>query len=331
MELREPPRTGPRRRSPVGGRWLAILAAAGLAIWSILLVWRPSPSTPRRESAERAREVAAKLQAAGALVEAAARYEAYLEAAAPPADQQARIAYSLGVNYLESGQYEKALRWFYESETLGGADLGSELSARIVHCLERLGRHRSAQAALESRVELSAVAPAPADDPFVARIGPTEVRRSELLRALDDLPPEIAAGYSTDEGRREFLEKWVADELLWRKAVKLEYDRDPEVQRRHAAALKQLAVARFLEREVMNEITVDEADLRNYFEANRQRYESGDAEDASRPEVTLEQVRPQVERDYRLLKLQSAYSDLIATELAAQQVELMSENLGDER
>ena len=329
MELREPPRPEPSRSADTSVRWLLIAVLGlmvGLSIW---LVFGPGTSNLDASEAERHREVAAKLQAAGALDQAATLYESYLEDGRVPAEKRARIAYSLGTNYMQSAQFDKALRWFYEAETLGAGDLGDELSSRIVHCLERLGRHHAAQAALESRVQLETDAvKRPEDDPVVARIGQTEIRRSQVDRALDSLPSEIASQFSTAEGRQQLLKKYVADELLWQKAVKLEYDRDPEGERRQTEVLKQLAVTRFVEKEVLEQITVDEADLRNYFEANRDRYSQDRPEGQSR-EVSFEEVRQGVERDYQMIKMQSAYNELIETELSAQGVELFPENMSD--
>ena len=329
MELREPPRVSTPRPSDLTNRWLLVSILILLLILAGQLFLRSQSARPDPSTAERYREVAAKLQAAGALDEAAQMYEAYLRDAEPGDDQRARIAYSLGLNYLESGQYETALRWFYETETLGAGDLADELSSRIVHCLERLGRHHAAQAALESRARLAPEGvQRPEDDPVVARLGQTEVRRSQVLRTLDSLPPEIATNFATPEGQEELLRKYVADELLWHRAVKLEYDQDPEVKRRQTEVLKQLAVTRFVEREVLEKIQIDESDLQNYFAANRDRYAQKQGEGES-PEVTLDQVRQMVERDYQMLKMQSAYNELIDTELSTQGVELYPERMGD--
>jgi len=329
MELREPPRVSDRQRTDKTSRGLLILILVLLVTLSLWIYLRPRAAESDRSAAARHREVAAKLQAAGALDEAAQLYAAYLQDSSAPEDQRARIAYSLGTNYMQSGDYDKALRWFYETEILGPGDLSDELSSRIVHCLERLGRHHAAQAALESRVQMDAErVRRPEDDPVVARVGQTQIHRSEVMRALDSLPPEIASNFATREGQQELLKKYVADELLWRKAVKLEYDRDPEVAKRQAELLKQLAVTRFVEKEVLDKIQVDEADLQNYFAANQDRYRQGQ-DGAEAKDVPFDQVRQLVERDYQMIKMQSAYNDLIDTELSTQDVELFPERMGD--
>lgn len=330
MELREPPRpsplpaTDPLVRGLLGATLLLLVALIGLVLLE-------SGTNGPPISGDQRRELAGKLKAAGLLDEAATLYEDYLSRAEGTAESRARIAYSLGTSYLDRGQFEKALRWFYEAESLGVGDLSGELGAKIVHTLERLGRHHAAQAALDARVRLDAEPGRhPRADPIVARVGQTEIRRSEVDRALDDLPPDIAQGVSTPKAREEFLKKLVADELLWRKATKLEYHQDPEVLRQQAALLKQLAVRRFVEQEILGKIEVDEADLRTFFEANRSRYDAPQAAGQVTQPRSFDELRPLVERHYRLFKMQAAYNTLIESELETAEVELYPERLADD-
>ncbi len=324
MELRSPPTSppAPARDGAVRGLLIVNLIVL-LALGATFFLRSGTPRSADPGAAEHAREVASKLKSAGALDQAAALYEVYLETTDAEPETRASVAYSLGSTYLDDGRYEKALRWFYEAEALGVGELSDQLSKKVVHTLERLGRYHSAKAVLDSRVALDSgpgAARSP-DDPVVARIGEEEFSRSQVLRLLDDLPPEAAAQFQGAAQRAELLKKFVADELLWRKAVKLEYDRDPQVRRSYEALLKQLAISKFVEKDVVSQIEVDPADLQNFFEANRQRYE--------KEGETLEQMPPQVERDYRMSKVQAAYGEVIESELATEDVEMFPERMGD--
>ncbi len=324
MELRPPPSTPSAPANDRLVRALLILNLVGLLALAVFLwLHAGAGETEDPEAAEHARDVASKLKSAGALDEAAALYEVYLASTDATADTRASVAYSLGSTYLDDGRYEKALRWFYEAESLGVGELQDQLTKKVVHTLERLGRYHSAKAVLDSRMALApdGEIARSADDPVVARIGDEEIPRSAVLRVLDELPPEAAAQLQGTEARGELLRKYVADELLWRKAVKLEYDRDPQVRRSYEALLKQLAISKFVEKDVVPKIEVDPADLKNFFEANRARYE--------KEGETLEQMPPQVERDYRMSKVQAAYGEVIDSELATEDVELFPERMGD--
>jgi tetratricopeptide (TPR) repeat protein len=321
MDLRPPPVSAPSSPSR-RGLYLLVLFNILLVIGLGLALWPRREARPGDDPARR-RAVAAKLQAAGALDEAAAEWARYLEIADASAEERAGIAFSLGETLLEAGRYERALRWFYEAESLGAGDLADELGRRIVHCLERLGRHHAAEAAMGASVTLTPAAADPAD-PVVARIGEDEIRRSRVERAFDDGPPEMRRAWSDAARRPDLLRRYVAEELLWRRARKLELDDDPEIRRRHAELLRQLVVAELVERELVAKIQADETDLRAWHKANPERYGGGDAE--PRP---FEEVRQTVERDYRLMKLDEGYQRLVESELAAAGVEIFPQRLED--
>jgi tetratricopeptide (TPR) repeat protein len=329
MELRQPPQTPTLQPPDRVVRCLLIANLAVVVVIAVLLVQSQTTTSGDQDVAARQRQVASKLKAAGVLDQAAALYEQYLAAADASPEAGAKIAYSIATTYQQRGDYARALRWFYEAEILGPGNLSDEVSQKIVSCLERLGRHHAAQSALDARVQLDTdEAQRATDDPVVARIGDEEIHRSDIQRALDDLPPELAASFDEPSKRPEFLKNHVAEELLWRKATKLEYDRDPEVLNAHAAMLRQLAVSKFVEREVVGKIEVDEADLKTYFEANRDRYAEPPKEEGGEPRpLSYEEARPLVERDYRMVKIQSAYGSIIESELATKNVELYPERL----
>jgi peptidyl-prolyl cis-trans isomerase C len=271
-ELRRPPVTKAAQVSSwtklgavaAGVAALAALGALGLSLSSA----QPSAST------DLDREVAAKLLAAGVLEEAGELYERVLRDPQAAPETRGTIAFSLGSAWLERGAYELALRWFYEAEIAGDDDIAAEAASKVVHCLERLGRIHEAQAVLASRTALDAPAERSAEDPVVAKVGAREIRASELTRAIDDLPPQLAEQVSSAEGRAKFLEKYVADELLWRKAQKLEYTKDPEVRRQLEAALRQIVVSAFVEREVVGRVQTTEGDLKTWYQAHKVQYRS---------------------------------------------------------
>ena len=337
MKLREPPERNFRERSPLD-RWLLIVTVALLLVVIIILVSGRATTEGDRERAEATRKLASRLKAAGAIQQSAVLYEEYLAATGTQlAETRSEVAFSLAKTYLESGAYERALRWFYEAESLGGV-AAKEVGSKIVHTLERMGRFHAAQAALASRSQLGINAidgpkrvrevQRPADDPVVGRIGNEQIYRSEIVRALDDLPPEIARNFKQPGAKQEFLKKFIADELLWRKAIKREADKDPEVLRQHALMLKQLTIRKFIDEEIVRKIEIDEGDLKNYFEVNRKRYEDPTAEGVPSSPKSLDEVRSVVERDYRLGKIQGAYQALIDEEMSTSDVELFPENLG---
>ena len=254
LELRPPPTRPVKQSGPSLTLVVGLQVALAVALAALIWFTRPSPAPAGDPATTRA--VAGKLLAAGQVQQAALLYERVLWDQLAEGDSHGKLAYSLGEAFLGEGRAEDALRWFTEAETVGGAP--SDTGARIVHCLELLGRVHQAQAALATRAGLGAGAEVQTGDPVVARIGSREINAGEVLRALDDLPPAYAKPFDGADGRSAFLRKYVADELLLRKATKLEIDRDPEVQRRVDNLQRQVVLDRFVEREIVGNITMDE-------------------------------------------------------------------------
>ena len=94
----------------------------------------------------------------------------------------------------------------------------------------------------------------------------------QVDEALQELPPWIQEQFKTKEKRVEFLKKFVADELFYRKAQKLEYDKDTALRKKTALFMKQQMINRILEEELKDKTTIQEDDLTNYFEANKEHY-----------------------------------------------------------
>lgn len=220
------------------------------------------------------RELASKLKSVGLNREAIKAYEDYFNTAQLDKRTRANISYTVGKLYMEEGNYEEAMSWLYRVDIIDpDTPLKSELSSKIVHCLEELGRFHAAEYALDAR---STRAENPEEEQkgqkVVAEIGSSKITLSQVDEALQELPPWIQEQFKTKEQRVEFLKKYVADELFYRKAQKLEYDKDPDLRKKTALFIKQQMINRVLEEELKDKTTVQEDDLINYFKANKDNY-----------------------------------------------------------
>jgi len=175
---------------------------------------------------------------------------------------------------MEAGTYEEALSWLYRVEMIDPATpLKSEVNAKVVHCLETLGKFHAAEYALEARSALTEKEEQEdTGSKVVAEIGSRKITLQEVNDAIGELPPWIQEQFKGKEKRLEFMKKYVADELFYRKAQKLEYDKDAALRKKTAQFMKQQMVNKILEEEIQEKISVEEDDLTNYFKANQDRY-----------------------------------------------------------
>jgi peptidyl-prolyl cis-trans isomerase C len=220
------------------------------------------------------RELANKLKSVGIAEEAARQYENYFNTAQTDKRTRSNIAYTLGKLYMEEENYEKALSWFYRVDIIDpNTPLKSEVGSKIVHCLETLERFHAAEYALEARSSLQENQQEETKgNKVVAEIGNDRITLREVDEAIDELPPWMKEQFKGKEKKVEFMKKYVADELFYRKAKKLEYDKDGELRKKSTQFMKQLMINKILEEEIKDKIAIEEDDLKNYFKANQNRY-----------------------------------------------------------
>ncbi len=258
---------------------ILVLLAAGGAV-SLFLDPRNAPSEGIRGiRGEARRDLAGKLLSAGLRGKAIEQYERYLLEADLPEDRRAKIAYTLGTLCMEEGNYEDALSWLYQVEMLDPkTPLAPEAGSKIVACLERLGRFAQAQYSLDARSSLDKEGGDEfKGDEVVARIGEDVITQAEIDEAIDALPEWMRSAAEDPAQKRAFLEQYVAEELLYKKAKRLELDKDPSVRKQAERAMRQLMIRKVLEDEIEDEVKISEDDIDLYYRANRNRYAEKEA------------------------------------------------------
>jgi len=256
-------------------RTVLFLVVAGFLWGSLVLVLRRPPEMPARPAAAARsveREAVNQLKGKRLYGEAARVYEEYLAKTALPEGEFAKAAFELGEIYVELGQYERAIGWFYKAQAAGLEEaLQPRLGSDIVKCFESLGRTETAQAELSQR---AAIRPSAAN-PVVAKIGDRQITMDEFNAEIDKLArevPGLRAQLQSPEQKLQFLRQYVFKELLCEKAKRLGLDKDPSVTARLAEIEKQVIFERILEREIEDKVKVADEDVKNYYEAHRSRY-----------------------------------------------------------
>ena len=253
---------------------ILVFLAAGLVAMFFLGDRPSSGAGTQGVHGEARRDLAGKLLSAGLTGKAIEQYELYLAEADLAADRRAKIAYTLGTLSMEEGNYEDALSWLYQVEMLDSkTELAPEAGSKIVACLERLGRFAQAQYSLDAR---SGLDKAGRDefkgDHVVAHIGNDVITMGDLDEAIDTMPEWMRAAVEDPAQKRAFLEQYVAEELIHRKAKRLELDKDPSVRKQAERAMRQLMIQKVLEEEIKAKVKISDDDVDLYYRAHADRY-----------------------------------------------------------
>ncbi len=226
------------------------------------------------DSAQLYRDLGNKLKSEKMYDQAIAAYERYLSATNANNQTKSNIFYLIGDLHFEQHRYEQALSAYYTADMMGPSELvRNDLNIKIVNCLERLGRDFSAEYALKSRTALDQ--PEKKDKPegkIVAQYGDNVVTMRDLDEQLEKLPEEQRKEFRDPQKKFQFLNQYLATELLARKATKMGYDRDADVNDQLEMVKKQLMIQKMVDAQFKDKISVTPEDVKLYYDANKAKY-----------------------------------------------------------
>lgn len=229
--------------------------------------------------------VALKLEKQELYSAAAEMWIEYIEAASPEERERARILYRIGRMREQSGDYESALAAYYRSEqTSALPELEQEIAMGAERCLTRLARF----AALRSEIAARTTIGETGETEVLAEIGTHKITRDMLIAMIeaevDAQVAQSAAGLTADQvrARREqlleqvmketdlgqWLERLVAEEILFRYAMEEELYKDPDIAEMSRRVERKMLTAQLLAREYMGKVSVSEDEMRAWYRAN---------------------------------------------------------------
>ena len=277
------------------------IASLCVAIAALVLVYTTGSRTASgiAWTAESQRELANKLKSAGLARQAAQEYEQYIKSAQLEPKQLAGLCYTIGKMCMESGDYEKGLAWLYRVELADPqTSLKVELGSSIINCLERTGRHSAAEYALAKRTAATDNATRTSGT-VVAEIGSDKVYLEDINESFDNLPDWMRKQFDGKEAKAQFAKKYVADELFFRKAQKLELDKDADIRKKVKMSQRELMVNRVVEAELKEKIKIEEDDLKNYYDAHKVDYEQKEAVKVSMIEAVSSEAAEKIIKELK--------------------------------
>jgi len=292
LNLTLPEREGNKKD---GNRVVVILIILVLAIGVLNLLYTMRGRGVEGKSAlppRKLMEVALRLEKQGLSEPAAELWKEYLTVSRPGREESAKIWYRIGKLYQEEGRYPHALSAYYLSESFEKAsDLEHEISMRTAECLEKMGRFAALGYELERRTSFASTDSLHSDE-VVGEIGPLKITRSDLNAMIEaeieNQLTQIAGDLSPDARReqkrklmdsvlkgdqlRAWLDRLIAEELLYRKAREEKLGEDEDVRRMIDGLERKLLAQKYLEREYGKRIVITPDDLKSYYQAHKDDY-----------------------------------------------------------
>jgi hypothetical protein len=272
-------------------------------------------TTVSQLSAEQTKQLALKLAQRNLYGRAAKVWQEYLATTDLGDIDRAKALFQVGTLLEKAGQLQEAIEYYYRSETVAKLDeLADQINTHIKDCFEKLGKFSALRYELMDRTSLDASARAGAN--VVAEIGPEKITEADLdaiiessienqlspmaafmtTEQLSEQKKKLLQQFDTSQAKSQFLQTWLAQEILYRQALKDGLSDDAQVKKLLDDLARGVLSQEMMSRELAANIHVTENDLQTYYKANKDKYiEPANEEDGtSQQQKTFDEVRQQV-------------------------------------
>jgi peptidyl-prolyl cis-trans isomerase C len=128
----------------------------------------------------------------------------------------------------------------------------------------------------------------------LAEVSGTTISTSDFKKELENLPPYLKPMADTPEGKREMLETMIIRELILGQATKEGLDKNPAVAEKLEELKKRVVVEAFLKKKVEEMANISDADLKKFYDENKDKFKSGDQIKASHILVKEEKTAQEI-------------------------------------
>ncbi len=316
---------------------ILLLVLIGLAAANLLMKSSykalPVENISSSFSAEQAKGLAAKLAGRNLYTRAAKVWQDYLSLAEVPDTERAKMLFQIGTLLEKTGKYEEAVEYYYRSEiTAKPTELEPQINTHIKNCFEKLGKFSALRYELMDRTSYGKKSEA--GGKIIAEIGAEKITEADLdayiERTIDNQLASMAAFMTTEQineqkkkileqykspsAKQEFLQSWLAQEVLYRQALEEELSQEPEAKILIEDLVRSALSQQLMNRELADKINITETDLQTYYTANKDKFvEPADKEDPNSTEKqkSFEEARQQVITELLSQKRQDVQMDLI--------------------
>ncbi len=288
-----------RQQRPWGPRLVIplLLVLLGAVVFNLMLSFHRdqgpgnSPTSVNILSAEQARELATRLSQRQLYDQAADVWKEYLVTAPLASAERAQALFQIGVNLKNAERYGDAIEYLYRSEMTARVDsISPEISRDIKDCLEQMGKFSALRYELLDRTRYKGVQDAGAE--VLAEIGPEKITDADLSarieQAIDNqLAPmtafmtteqiheqkkRILEQYKSPQSRQQFLQSWLAEEVLYREALEQGLTEQDQVRRILDDMTRRVLAQQLMNNQLASRIHITEGDLQTYYEAHKSTY-----------------------------------------------------------
>jgi peptidyl-prolyl cis-trans isomerase C len=286
----------PQKRS--GGPFANKIIVALLLILTVIGVANLLKNSPRGSStmqtdtsglsAGQIKQLATKLAQRNLHEQAAKVWEGYLACADITAGERAKALFQAGTSLEQAGLYDEAIEHYYRSEAVAALDeLAPQIDAHIRDCFEKIGKFSALRYELMDRTGIAKSESAGGE--VVAEIGAEKITSADLdalienaienqlspmaafmtVEQLNEQKKKMLDEYKSPQARRQFLQSWLAQEILYREALEDHLSGKPEIKSLLDELTRGVLSRQLMNQQLASKINITETDIETYYAANK--------------------------------------------------------------
>ena len=293
----------------------------------------PAENAASSLSLEQVKQLATKLAGRNLYTRAAKVWQDYLSAGKLSPAEHAKTLFQIGTLLEKAGSFAEAIEYYYRSEAVAKLDeLEPQINSHVKNCFEKLGKFSALRYELMDRTSFEKTSSAGSQ--IVAEIGAEKITESDLdalieatidnqlapmtafmtAEQLNEQKKQMLQQYNKPAAKGQFLQSWLAQEIMYRQALEDELTRDPKVKSFINELTRSALSQQLMNRELSGKVNITETDLQTYYQANKEKFiEPANQQDPNSVErqKSFDEVRDQVASELVSRKSQDVQQSLI--------------------
>ncbi|GBE40795.1 foldase protein PrsA 1 precursor [bacterium BMS3Bbin09] len=113
------------------------------------------------------------------------------------------------------------------------------------------------------------------DSPVIAKVNNDVVTQEDFLKEISRVPEWARGQFEGQEGKDKFLDEIIKRELIYQNALDMKLDNDEEYIAKVEEFKKMTLISLLLQKEVEEKATVSEAEIKDFFDKNEEKFRIG--------------------------------------------------------
>ncbi|MHC4642638.1 MAG: peptidylprolyl isomerase [Planctomycetota bacterium] len=242
-------------------------------------------------SAQQTKQLAAKLAQRNLYARAVKVWQDYLNVAELTDTERAKVLFQIGTSLEKAGSYAEAIEYYYRSEIAAKIDeLTPQINTHIKDCFEKLGKFSAMRYELIDRTSFKKSSEA--GGKIVAEIGAEKITEADLdatiensidnqltpmsafmtTEQLNEQKKKMLEQYRNPEAREQYLQGWLAQEVLYRQALQEQMTEKAEVKKLLDDLSRGVLSQQLMNQQLADKIHITETDIQTYYTANKDKF-----------------------------------------------------------